>query len=210
MEARESLEEKVRAHQDCSSKLRELASSARIAELDQQRIGLEKELDDVLDRWAELGCARLLLERTLRRHEQERQPAVLARAGERFAKVTEGRYTCLLPSVSDEGGRDSIRVVTATGAELDASSLSRGTIEQLYLCLRLGLAETFAERAEALPLVLDDVLVNFDPGRAASVAEALAATAERHQVLFLTCHPHLAEVVGAVSPGAQLIQLERI
>jgi len=33
------------------------------------------------------------------------------------------------------------------------------------LCLRLGLAETFAERSEALPLILDDVLVNFDPGR---------------------------------------------
>ena len=74
---------------------------------------------------------------------------------------------------------------------MDASSLSRGTVEQLYLCLRLGLAETFAERAESLPIILDDVLVNFDPGRAASVAEALADTAERHQVLFFTCHPHL-------------------
>ena len=57
--------------------------------------------------------------------------------------------------------------------------LSRGSIEQLYLCLRIGLAETFAERAEALPIIFDDVLVNFDPARAASVAEVLAETAER-------------------------------
>ena len=176
------------------------AGSDRIAELEQQRQALEHELDEVLKSWAVLGCARLLLERTLRRHEQERQPAVLARAGERFAKVTEGRYTCLAPSVGDEGSRDAIRVVSSSGAEIEASSLSRGSVEQLYLCLRLGLAETFAERAEALPLILDDVLVNFDPARAASVAEALADTAERHQVLFLTCHPHLSELVAHVAP----------
>jgi len=152
----------------------------------------------------------LLLERTLRRHEQERQPAVLARAGERFAKVTEGRYTCLLPSIGDDGSRDAIRVVSSSGAEIDASSLSRGSVEQLYLCLRLGLAETFAERAASLPLILDDVLVNFDPSRAASVAEALADTAEHHQVLFLTCHPHLVQLMRNVAPRAQVIELERI
>jgi uncharacterized protein YhaN len=151
-----------------------------------------------------------LLERTLKRHEQEHQPAVLARAGDRFAKVTGGRYTRLLPSLGDEGAREAIRVLSTVGAEIDASSLSRGSVEQLYLCLRLGLAETFAERSEALPLILDDVLVNFDPGRAVSVAEALAETAEHHQVLFLTCHPHLEQLVRTVAPEAQVVRLERI
>src|SRR5208283_2884816 len=98
-DTRDRLEQTVRAHQDASNELRDLASSTRIAELEQQRLALEHELDEVLESWAILGCARMLLERTLRRHEQERQPAVLARAGERFAKVTEGRYTCLLPSI---------------------------------------------------------------------------------------------------------------
>lgn len=208
--ALQGLELLLRAHQDASNQLRGIAGSARIAELEQQRLALEQELGDVLKSWAVLGCARLLLERTLRRHEQERQPAVLARAGERFAKVTEGRYTCLLPTVGDEASRDSLRVVSSSGAEMDAASLSRGTVEQLYLCLRLGLAETFAERAEPLPMILDDVLVNFDPARAASMAEALAYTAERHQVLFLTCHPHLVELVRRVAPQAQVVHLDRI
>ncbi len=158
----------------------------------------------MLESWALLGCARLLLERTLRRHEKERQPAVLARAGELFAKVTQGRYRSLLPSVGDENSSQAIRVVASSGAEIEASSLSRGSIEQLYLCLRIGLAETFAERSEALPLILDDVLVNFDPSRAAAVVEVLAETAERHQVLFFTCHPHLerpGSVRCAAGPG---------
>ncbi len=209
-EVRQGLEELVRAHQDASNELRELASSTRIAELDQRRHSLESELDEVLKSWALLGCARLLLERTLRRHEKERQPAVLARAGELFAKVTQGRYRSLLPSVGDENSSQAIRVVSASGAEIEASSLSRGSIEQLYLCLRIGLAETFAERSEALPLILDDVLVNFDPSRAAAVVEVLAETAERHQVLFFTCHPHLRDLVQSVAPQAQVVELERV
>ncbi len=208
-DARQEVEQFVRAHQDASNELRELASSAQIAQLEQQKLALEEELDEVLRSWAVLGCARLLLERTLRRHEQERQPAVLARAGERFTKVTEGRYVQLLPSVGDDTGGDAIRVVSSAGSELEATSLSRGSLEQLYLCLRIGLAETFAERAQALPIILDDVLVNFDPARAASIAEVLAETAERHQVLFFTCHPHLGELVHSVAPQAQLVAMER-
>jgi uncharacterized protein YhaN len=209
-EARQRLERLVRAHQDASNQLRAVAGSARISELEQTRLALEQDLDEVLKSWAVLGCARLLLERTLRRHEQEHQPAVLARAGERFAAVTAGRYTRLLGSVDDGGGREAIRVLSSSGSEMDASDLSRGSVEQLYLCLRLGLAETFAERSEALPIILDDVLVNFDPGRAVSVAEVLAETAQRHQVLLLTCHPHLEEIVRSAARQAQVVHLERI
>ena len=61
-----------------------------------------------------------------------------------------------------------------------------------------------------MPLILDDVLVNFDPTRAASVAEVLAETALSHQVLFFTCHPHLRDLVQAVAPQAQVVELERI
>ena len=209
-DASRRLEQLVRAHQDASNELCEVAGSARVSELEQTRVALELDLEEVLKSWAILGCARLLLERTLRRHEQEHQPAVLARAGDRFAKVTQGRYTRLLPSLGDEGGREAIRVLSSVGAEIDAGNLSRGSVEQLYLCLRLGLAETFAERSEALPIILDDVLVNFDPGRAALVAETLGETAVHHQVLFMTCHPHLEQLVRTVVPQAQVVRLERI
>jgi uncharacterized protein YhaN len=206
----ELIETLVRGHQDVLRDLAEIAGSDEIAEIELARSALEEELEGALREWTLLGCARLLLERTLRRHEQERQPAVLARAGERFSKVTDGRYVKLLPSLGDEGPAQSIRVVSASGSEMEAASLSRGTLEQLYLCLRLGLAETFAERAVPLPLLLDDVLVNFDAARAAAVVGALAETADSHQVLLFTCHPHLVELVVGVVPETQVIELARL
>jgi uncharacterized protein YhaN len=54
------------------------------------------------------------------------------------------------------------------------------------------------------------VLVNFDPARAASVAEVIAETSERHQVLFFTCHPHLKELALRAAPGAQVVELDRL
>jgi uncharacterized protein YhaN len=192
--------------------MQRLATSDRIAELERHQDALEVELDGVLRQYLVLGTARALLQATLSRHERERQPAVVARAAAHFERVTGGRYTGLLAS-SGSDGKQTIRVLSRAGEAIDASNLSRGTIEQLYLCLRLGLADSFAERSVSLPIVLDDVLVNFDPDRAGAVATELVASARAHQMLFLTCHPHLAEMMMRASAGSstasQLIELGR-
>jgi uncharacterized protein YhaN len=59
-----------------------------------------------------------------------------------------------------------------------------------------------------LPLVADDILVNFDDKRAASTAALLGEFANAgHQVLAFTCHSHLAEVFTSKVPGAKFLQL---
>jgi hypothetical protein len=192
--------------------MRRLATSDRIADLERRQDAVEVELESALRRYLVLGTARALLQRTLARHERERQPAVVASAAAHFERVTAGRYVGLLADVTTDGKR-TMRVLSARGEAIEATSLSRGTIEQLYLCLRIGLADSFAERSVSLPIVLDDVLVNFDPDRARAVAAELAESARTHQVVFLTCHPHLADIVLRASMNAgtdaQLIRLGR-
>ena len=63
-------------------------------------------------------------------------------------------------------------------------ALSRGTMEQRFFALRLGFA---LERggAEPLPLILDDVLVNFDTKRQRAAIVTLGEVAKKTQVLFL-------------------------
>lgn len=203
-------DELLRAQHELERELAELESSARVAELEAARSACQTELDTALERYAVLGIARALLARTLALYEHERQPAVVARAATLFATVTDGRYPRLLAQVGDEsGGGRGIEAVTPSGARVDAAALSRGTAEQLYLCLRLALAESFAARTEALPLVLDDVLVNFDPGRAHAVARAVADYARGHQVLAFTCHPHVAQILASTAPGARVVELDR-
>lgn len=167
--------------------------------------GLEAELASVIEQWRVLGLARVLVERTLKRYEAQRQPAVLRRASEQFAAVTAGRYVRI--DASGEDGDRSLGLWSSAGGRLDAGQLSRGTAEQLYLCIRLAAAEQLGRHAAALPLVLDDVLVDLDPDRAAALAACLADAATRQQVLVLTCHPgHVALLTGA-APEARVVSL---
>jgi uncharacterized protein YhaN len=161
-----------------------------------------------MERFAVLGLARSLLEQTLGRYERERQPAVVGRAARLFDTVTDGRYTNLVARADPDTGRSrGIEALSATGSRVDSGDLSRGTAEQLYLCLRLALATSFAAGTVSLPLVLDDVLVNFDPARARAVARAIADVAETHQVLAFSCHPHVVDLLLGAAPSARLVGL---
>jgi uncharacterized protein YhaN len=70
--------------------------------------------------------------------------------------------------------------------------ISRGTRDQIFLCLRLGLLDHLDEDRERLPLVLDDALLRMDDVRRPEVYRLLADAARRRQVFLLTCHASIA------------------
>ena len=97
-------------------------------------------------------------------------------------------------------GEEVLYVDDADGKVLAAESLSRGTREQIFLSLRLALVDSYALRGVVLPLVLDDVLVNFDTHRARAAAEVLQEFADAgHQVLVFTCHEHVMQIFQSLS-----------
>jgi len=87
----------------------------------------------------------------------------------------------------------------SAGQALPIEVLSRGTREQLFLSLRMALVGLYARRGATMPLVLDDVLVNFDTERARAAAGVLRDfAAAGHQLLVFTCHEHLAALFESI------------
>ena len=127
----------------------------------------------------------------LRSHlERDGQTRTLSLASEFLAEFTEGRYRRIWSPID----RQHLLIEDEAGQSSAVEVLSNGTREQLFLSIRLALVEQFAEDGIELPLILDDVLVNFDHQRTAAVVETLHRFAERgHQVLLLTCHMHQAQ-----------------
>ena len=185
-------EDALRRHQTALEALSALERESDIVTLATEREGVLGEMREALVAWRRLAIAQALIQETLRRYELERQPAVLTRAGASFSRITEGRYTQLVTR------EDGIDVLGADGSRLDAALLSRGAAEQLYLCLRLALAAEFGRLAVPLPLVMDDVLVNFDPARARLSAQVLLDATPEHQMLLFTCHPETVDVFVAL------------
>jgi hypothetical protein len=91
--------------------------------------------------------------------------------------------------------QDVLFVDTAERKSLSAELLSQGTREQLFVALRLAMVNSFARRGTRLPIILDDVLVNFDNRRARAAAALLRDFSdEGRQLLVFTCHEHISEI----------------
>ncbi len=152
---------------------------------------VEKRLEDATRRWQVLALTHQVLENVRKSYERTRQPETLQEASAYLERMTQGRYRRVWTPLDED-------VLVLDDDEEKAFSveiLSRGTREQLFLCLRLALAASYARRGAHLPLVLDDVLVNFDTQRAKAAAAVLrdfAATG--HQLLVFTCHEHIARL----------------
>ena len=182
--------------------LDQLTSEEESSKLRARRNTLVEQLHEHAQEWSRLTIAEALLEKTRQKFEQERQPSVVQHAQEFFSRVTDKRYNRLFAPL----GKETITVVDGSGASKQPEELSRGTREQLYLALRFGLIREFGEHAERLPVVVDEALVNFDPGRARLAAEAFAELSETNQVLVFTCHPSTAEMF-AEAAGAQVVDI---
>jgi uncharacterized protein YhaN len=106
-------------------------------------------------------------------------------------------------------GDESITVVTDSDKVFSTSQLSRGTAEQLYLALRVGLIQSFGEQGPHLPVLMDDIVVNYDAERIHGAAAAVAELSASRQVVFFTCHEATAETLTRAVPGATTITLDR-
>ena len=184
------------------TELTQLVSEEESSSLRGRRNTLLEQLREEARGWSRLTIAEALLERTRQKFEQERQPSVVRHAQDFFSSVTGHRYNRLFAPI----GEQTITVVDSTGARKQPHELSRGTREQLYLALRFGLIREFGEGAERLPVVVDEALVNFDPGRARLAAQAFGKLAETNQVLVFTCHPATADMF-AEAAGAQVVDI---
>ncbi len=142
--------------------------------------------------WLSGRLALEMLAEVKTKYEKEKQPVVINNAGRYFSAVTKGRYNRLHVSMDDR----EVQIYDATGAFKTTGQLSRGAKEQLLLSLRLGFIEEYEKQSEPLPVVIDEVLVNFDPERAFRMAEVLFEFAKERQILMFSCHPmvvHLFE-----------------
>ena len=193
-------EERARAE----LQIENISSEEESSRLRIERSSLLEELNEQAREWSKLRLAEELLRRARDKFQKERQPEVVRHAKSFFTTVTAGRYKDLYAPI----GEQTINVVDWNGTVKEPRQLSEGARNQLHLAVSFGFIRELRERTESLPVIVDEILVNFDPDRAQRAAEAFANLSETNQVLVFTCHPTMVETFKAASPGAQVIDLE--
>ena len=77
--------------------------------------------------------------------------------------------------------------------------MSSGTRDQLYLALRLASLERYMDSAESMPLIVDDILVDFDDDRSDAALREMSILAQRGQVILFTHHARVVEQAKGIS-----------
>ncbi len=110
-------------------------------------------------------------------------PILNSKTAQIFSDITGGKYDKVM--VDKEYG---IQVKEQQGTYHEWKFLSNGTTDQAYLSLRLAMTELITENGEKLPLMLDDILLQYDKERAERAMNYLAEYAKEAQILMFTCH----------------------
>ena len=97
-----------------------------------------------------------------------------------ISNITNGKYNNI--RFNDEEG---LIVEIENGDYIPASKLSVGTIDQLYLSLRLSMIEDLSK--ESMPIILDETFAYFDDERLENVLKYIDDKFKNHQVILFTC-----------------------
>lgn len=122
------------------------------------------------------------LEDASRRVNQDIAPVLRAAVTAHLPAITRQRYDDVLVNPREL----EVSVRTDGGVYRPAQRLSHGTSEQVYLLLRLGLAEHLVVADETAPLLLDDVTVQFDEHRTRAFLDLCLDLARHRQIVLFT------------------------
>jgi hypothetical protein len=166
-----------------------MAEESRLRELEAEHTRLEAELESLNTALEEMKIADEEMQ-------AETSPALARAAAEILSQLTHGAYTEL---TLDRMLNVNVRAEGDTVAH-ESAYLSRGTVDQIYLALRLALCEKLLTGADPCPIVLDDALINFDDERMAAAVDTLEALSQHRQILLFTCHRREKEYIERKEP----------
>ncbi len=193
-ELRDIDQDRQQAHERLGSlrqELEALANDRTAVGLRFEREQLAAELQQMTEQWCALQVSGDAIDQIRQRIERHGQSETLQLASEFLDRLTRGKYH----NVWCPLGERHLCIDDDEQRSLRVEQLSTGTREQLFLALRLAIIRRYARQGVDLPMVLDDVFVNFDQVRTeAAVDTILEFAGHNQQVLLFTCHLHLAHL----------------
>lgn len=163
---------------------------------------------EAAERYLRLKTAARLLQWSMERFRQTRQGPMLARASEIFQALTLGSFSRLLVDADSHDSPRLVSIRTDGNKPVEVPDLSEGTRDQLYLALRLAALDQQASQGSRMPLIADDLFINFDDRRTEAGLQVLGDVSRRMQVILLTHHDHLVPLARQVlGDGLNVIEL---
>ncbi|WP_066191920.1 AAA family ATPase [Gracilibacillus timonensis] len=187
------IEEQLQAQQaalsDEKANLTMLEASEDTSLLKHRMAEEQDELDQTVQQWAIYQVALHKLTQAKASYTEKYLPKVLEAGSRYFSRFTLQRYRRILLENDQK-----IIVEDSQGYWFEISALSRATQDQLYIAIRFALSHVMTERL-AVPFLIDDGFVHFDPNRRAEIIQLMEELSKDHQIIYFTANPTAAAVI---------------
>ncbi|NYB73676.1 AAA family ATPase [Sedimentibacter hydroxybenzoicus DSM 7310] len=130
-------------------------------------------------------------------------PLLKKSISDNFSYLTSGRYSDV---IIDEDMNITVAEEANKQRNIELESLSGGTLDQLYLSLRIGLGSILSGN-QNIPLIFDDSFVQYDGKRLRNSLEMLSKESERRQIILFTCQEREAELAKSLNIKFNYIKL---
>jgi uncharacterized protein YhaN len=178
------------------------AIAARAA--DEAQLALA-EIQQLSERYMQLHLAASVLRKSIDKYREQNQGPLLKRASELFQHFTLGGFCGLKTDYQSNDLPILLGLRTPDSMGIPTTGMSDGARDQLYLALRLASIERYVQKNSPLPLILDDILINFDDERSKATLEVLGEVSQQTQILFFTHHPRLVELAQVAVSSSNLV-----
>ena len=173
--------------------LNRIDGSSRASDLAQSMQMMVGGIRSDVENYARLKVGAMILQRAIEHYRSENQSPVLILANQYFRQLTCGEYVELTPDF-DASGSSTLFGINGSGERVPVSGMSTGTADALYLALRLASLQHQMKDGKAIPVVIDDCLIQLDDSRAAAALKAFSELSEKTQVILFTHHQHLCQL----------------
>jgi uncharacterized protein YhaN len=168
-----------------------------LQEIDEEIYELEEKKVQLEDKHFSIKTALDTLTEASAEIQRDFAPVLNQKMSTAISRITGNRY-------ADLRADDSLALkvlVPETGEVADNLMLSGGTVDQLYLALRVAMAEIIASSQEKLPFVMDEVFAQYDDQRVCNTFEFLQELSSERQVILFTCKSREEDMAARVFSG---------
>lgn len=127
-----------------------------------------------------MNLAKLVITEAYEKMKNTITPKFTRELSKNIAEITGGKYNHIM--LNDE---NILMAELENGDYAPVSKLSIGTIDQLYLSLRLSMVEDLS--SETLPIILDEAFAYYDSERLENILKYISKKFQNHQIIMLTC-----------------------
>ena len=147
-----------------------------------------------------MNLAKLVITEAYEKMKNTITPKFTRELSKNIAEITGGKYSHIM--LNDE---NILMAELENGDYAPVSKLSIGTIDQLYLSLRLSMVEDLS--SETLPIILDEAFAYYDTERLKNILNYISQKFQNHQIIILTCTNRETEMLNKLKINYKLNEL---